>query len=155
MITNGTTSTVEVRLNGKLIYQTSGASLGTVGVSTIQIGNDTGAQAFNIVVDWVSPTKVRRTRVLGERGMLEADTLTADLFFYENGEVGIVWSATQQFRGVSEGNVTRYALRREEPLRVEHERFFGFLAGDTEADVVTLGGHPGARDPGQGLKARH
>ena len=53
VITNGTTSTVEVRLNGKLIYQTSGASLGTVGVSTIQIGNDTGAQAFNIVVDTI------------------------------------------------------------------------------------------------------
>jgi predicted dehydrogenase len=94
--------------------------------------------AFNIVVDWVSPTKTRRTRVLGERGMLEADTLTADLYFYENGEVGIVWSATQQFRGVSEGDVTRYALHREEPLRVEHERFLEFLRGDPDAGVVTL-----------------
>ena len=45
--------------------------------------------AFNIVVDWVSPTKVRRTRVLGERGMLEADTLTADLYFYENADVDV------------------------------------------------------------------
>ena len=32
--------------------------------------------------------KVRRTRALGERGMLEADTLNGDLFFYENAEVG-------------------------------------------------------------------
>ncbi|MHB8658198.1 MAG: Gfo/Idh/MocA family oxidoreductase [Solirubrobacteraceae bacterium] len=94
--------------------------------------------AYSIVVDWVSPTKIRRTRVLGERGMLEADTLTADLFFYENAEVGIVWSATQQFRGVSEGNVTRYALQREEPLRVEHEAFLDLLEGRRGAEVVTL-----------------
>ena len=54
VITNGPSSTVEVRLNGTLIYQTSGASLGTAGVSTIQIGNDTAAQAFTIVADTIS-----------------------------------------------------------------------------------------------------
>src|SRR5450432_570577 len=32
--------------------------------------------SFNLVVDWVSPAKVRRARVLGERGLLEADSLT-------------------------------------------------------------------------------
>jgi predicted dehydrogenase len=94
--------------------------------------------SFSISVDWVSPTKVRRTRVLGERGMLEADTLTADLHFYENAEVGIVWSAAQQFRGVSEGNVTRYALQRREPLLVEHEAFLSLLAGGEGTEIVTL-----------------
>jgi UDP-N-acetylglucosamine 3-dehydrogenase len=96
--------------------------------------------AFNMVVDWVSPAKVRRARVLGERGLLEADSLTGDLFFYENGEMGVVWSAAQQFRGVSEGDVTRYALRREEPLRIEHETFLNLLDGrsDHDAEVVTL-----------------
>jgi UDP-N-acetylglucosamine 3-dehydrogenase len=96
--------------------------------------------AFNIVVDWVSPTKIRRARVLGERGLLEADSLTGDLFFYENGAMGVVWPAAQQFRGVTEGDVTRYALRREEPLRIEHETFLNLLDGRTgdEAEVVTL-----------------
>jgi predicted dehydrogenase len=94
--------------------------------------------AFSLAVDRVSPTKVRRTRVLGERGMLEADTLTGDLFFYENAEVGISWSTTQQFRGVSEGNVTRYALRRDEPLRAELDAFLDLIQGDPTADVVTL-----------------
>jgi UDP-N-acetylglucosamine 3-dehydrogenase len=94
--------------------------------------------AFNLVVDRVSPTKVRRTRVVGERGMLEADTLTGDLFFYENAEVWIAWSTAQQFRGVSEGNVTRYALQRDEPLRVELETFLDLIGGDPTADVVTL-----------------
>ena len=44
---------------------------------------------FNCVVDWLSPTKVRRTRVLGERGMLVADTLTADLTFYAQRQGGL------------------------------------------------------------------
>jgi PKD repeat protein len=54
VITNGTSSTVEARLNGTLIYQTTSASLGTAGTSTVQIGNDTAAQPFNIVVDTIN-----------------------------------------------------------------------------------------------------
>src|SRR6266508_99091 len=54
VITNGATSTVEVSLNGSLIYQTGSASLGTAGVSTLQIGNDTAAQAFTIVADTIN-----------------------------------------------------------------------------------------------------
>jgi UDP-N-acetylglucosamine 3-dehydrogenase len=94
--------------------------------------------SFSLAVDWVSPRKVRRTRVLGERGMLEADTLNADLYFYENAEVGIVWSAAQQFRGVSEGNVTRYALQRREPLAVEHEAFLNLVSDRPGAAMVSL-----------------
>jgi UDP-N-acetylglucosamine 3-dehydrogenase len=94
--------------------------------------------AFSLTVDWLSPTKVRRARVLGEGGLLESDTLYGDLSFYENPAVGISWQATQQFRGVSEGNMTRYALQREEPLRVELETFLDLLSGDEDTGVVTL-----------------
>ena len=65
--------------------------------------------SFNCVVDWLSPTKVRQTRVLGERGMLVADTLTADLTFYENGDVASEWADTQSLRGRLRGR--RDALR--------------------------------------------
>jgi len=96
------------------------------------------AISFNCVVDWLSPTKVRQTRVLGERGMLVADTLTADLTFYENGDVASEWADTQSQRGVSEGDATRYALARREPLLVELEAFCDLLCGDHDAPVVTL-----------------
>jgi UDP-N-acetylglucosamine 3-dehydrogenase len=86
------------------------------------------------VVTWLSDPRI----VLGEGGMLEADTLTGDLFFYENAEVDIAWSTTQQFRGVGEGNVTRYALKRDEPLRVELDTFIEFVAGAADADGVGL-----------------
>jgi predicted dehydrogenase len=94
--------------------------------------------AFNCVVDWLSPTKVRRTRILGERGMLVADTLTADLWFYENGLVASEWGATQSLKGVAEGDATRYALARREPLLVELETFCDYVAGDDDAGVVSL-----------------
>jgi hypothetical protein len=54
VIINGASSTVEVRLNGTLIYQVTNANLGSAGVSTVQIGNDTAAQAFSIVADTIS-----------------------------------------------------------------------------------------------------
>ena len=94
--------------------------------------------AFNVNVDWLSPTKVRRTRILGERGMLVADTLTSDLTFFANGEVTSEWSAAQATRGVSEGDMTRYALSRREPLLVELEAFCDWVGGDDQAPIVTL-----------------
>jgi hypothetical protein len=54
VVTAGATSTVEVLKNGNLIYQTTSAGLGTSGVSTVQIGNDTAAQAFTIVADTIN-----------------------------------------------------------------------------------------------------
>ena len=93
---------------------------------------------FNCQVDWLTPTKTRRTRILGERGMLVADTLTADLTLFENADQPIEWAATQQLRGVSEGNATRFALDRREPLLVEHEAFRAYVAGDDAAPIVPL-----------------
>ncbi len=102
---------------------------------TGRLANDV---AFNCIVDWVSPTKVRRTRVLGEQGMLEADTLTADLTLYRNGQVTSSWDAAQALKGVSEGDATRFALQRREPLLLELEAFCALLRGEPGAAVVTL-----------------
>ncbi len=50
------------------------------------------------------------TIVTGDRGAFVADTLTADLTFYENGQVPTAWDAVARFRGVAEGDMTRYAI---------------------------------------------
>lgn len=100
-------------------------------------GSMTSGVSFNCLVDWLSPTKVRRTRVLGERGMLVADTLTADLTFYANGDIASEWGATQALRGVSEGDMTQYALARREPLLAETEAFVDLVEG-APSDIVTL-----------------
>jgi hypothetical protein len=54
VITNGAASTITVNLNGTQIYQSTSASLGTAGTTTLQIGNDTAAQAFGIVADTIT-----------------------------------------------------------------------------------------------------
>jgi predicted dehydrogenase len=96
-------------------------------------------RAFNCMVDWLTPTKVRRTRVLGEGGMLVADTLRADLSFYKNADVPTEgWTEMQALRGVAEGDMVRFALERHEPLAVELEEFCALLRGEDGAAVVTL-----------------
>ncbi|MFB9376710.1 Gfo/Idh/MocA family protein [Kineococcus gynurae] len=77
----------------------------------------------NHVVNWLSPVKERVTIVTGENGTLVADTLTADLTLHANGSVDVSWDAIAGFRGVSEGDVTRFALAKPEPLRTELEGF--------------------------------
>jgi predicted dehydrogenase len=101
-------------------------------------GRLVGGTVFSTLVDWLSPTKVRRSRVVGEGGMLVANTLTADLTFYENATVSSEWDSTQAMRGVSEGNAVTYALARREPLLVELETFCDLLEGDRDAPVVSL-----------------
>ncbi|WP_309081891.1 Gfo/Idh/MocA family oxidoreductase [Zhihengliuella sp.] len=83
----------------------------------------------NHIVNWLSPMKERLTIVTGERGAFVADTVTADLTFHENGSVPHEWDALSAFRGVTEGNVTRYAFAKAEPLKTEHEAFRDAIRG--------------------------
>lgn len=99
-----------------------------------QLGDDVIASHL---VNWLSPLKERVTVVTGDRGCFVADTLTADLTFYENGSVPHEWAELARFRGVSEGNVTRYAIPKPEPLRVEIESFRDAVLGKS-ADIVTM-----------------
>ncbi|MBB1514798.1 Gfo/Idh/MocA family oxidoreductase [Tessaracoccus sp. MC1679] len=96
-----------------------------------------GGLMSNHLVNWLTPTKERLTIVTGEKGMFVADTLTADLTYYANNNVVTTWADIAQFRGVSEGDVTRFAIAKPEPLRTEHENFRDAVLG-MDADIVTL-----------------
>ena len=91
----------------------------------------------NHLVNWLSPMKERMTIVTGEKGAFVADTATGDLTFYANGTIPLEWESVSSFRGVSEGDVTRFAFAKREPLRVEHEAFRDAVLGK-ESDVVTM-----------------
>lgn len=91
----------------------------------------------NHVVNWLSPKKERQTVVTGAKGAYVADTATGDLTFFENGTTPMLWDSVAAFRGVSEGDVTRYALSKREPLVVEQETFRDAVLGH-ETDVVTM-----------------
>lgn len=75
-------------------------------------------------INWLTPTKIRETYVLGERGLFRVDDLTQDLYFFENPQAReLPWNALATLKGVSEGNVTRFEIPRREPLKVELEAF--------------------------------
>jgi predicted dehydrogenase len=83
---------------------------------------DTGAIGL-LEINWLTPTKVRKLTVTGERGMYEADYLSQDLVFYANPDQELV----------SEGEMTRRAVQRREPLAVELSEF---------AAAIRTGGPP-------------
>lgn len=104
----------------------------------IAVGTLSKGTIASHTVNWLTPFKERTTVITGEKGALVVDTLTADLTHFKNGVIGDSWSGVATFRGVSEGDVTRFALEKKEPLLAEHEAFRdAVLTGDVTA-IVTL-----------------
>jgi len=101
------------------------------------IGQLSGGALASHLVNWLSPLKERVTILTGENGAFVADTLTGDLTFFANGSTPSFWGEIAQFRGVSEGDVTRFAIEKREPLLREHENFRDAVLGKP-AEIVTL-----------------
>lgn len=100
-------------------------------------GKLSGGAVTSHLVNWLSPMKERVTIITGEKGALVCDTLTADLTYYANGTQTHTWDDVANFRGVSEGDVVRYAMPKPEPLRTEHEQFRDAVLGK-DSDIVTM-----------------
>ncbi len=102
------------------------------------VGTLTDGTVVNHLVNWLSPLKERVTVVTGERGTLVADTIAADLTFFANGVEPVSWDTLASFRGVVQGDVTRYAIPKREPLLLELEAFRDAVLGVGESRVVTI-----------------
>ncbi len=95
----------------------------------------------SLEINWLTPTKVRETLVLGERGLFRIDDLTQDIYFYENAHAnGLLWPALLTLKGVSEGSMIRYAIKRYEPLKAELQAFLKAVRND---GPVPVGGEDG------------
>jgi UDP-N-acetylglucosamine 3-dehydrogenase len=91
-----------------------------------------------LLINWITPTKIREFYATGECGMFKVDYLTQDLYFYENEKAnGSEWDTLRVLRGVSEGKMVRYHIEKREPLRAEHEAFYASVRG--EAPVAVTG----------------
>ena len=96
-------------------------------------GDVTGALEIN----WLTPSKIREVLVLGERGLYRVDDLTQDLYFYENIRAnGTLWPTLQNLKGVSEGSMTRYHIKRYEPLKAELQAFIKAINGEIPVPVT-------------------
>ena len=100
-------------------------------------GRLTNGVIVSHVVNWLTPFKERVTIVTGEKGSFVADTLTGDLTFYANGTIENTWDQVANFRGVTEGDVTRLAIEKREPLALEQEHFRDAVGGDASG-IVTM-----------------
>ena len=100
-----------------------------------------GGITGSLEVNWLTPNKVREILVLGEHGLFRVDDLAQDLFFYENADQsGVLWHPRESIKGVSEGAMTRYALKRREPLQAE---LHAFLAAIRTGKPVPVSGEDG------------
>lgn len=100
-------------------------------------GRLTNGVIVSHVINWLTPFKERVTIVTGEKGSFVADTLTGDLTFYANGTMENTWDQVANFRGVTEGDVTRLAIEKREPLALEQEHFRDAVGGDASG-IVTM-----------------
>jgi predicted dehydrogenase len=81
-------------------------------------------------INWLTPTKIRELNITGELGLFQVNYITQDLYFYENAEAnGESWSTLSLIRGVSEGMVVKYPIKKREPLKVELENFVALVQG--------------------------
>ncbi|MBK8218533.1 MAG: Gfo/Idh/MocA family oxidoreductase [Myxococcales bacterium] len=83
-----------------------------------------------IDVHWLSPQKIRQLSVVGEGGMVVADYLSQDVFFYKNGRVNESWTPASNFSGAVEGDMVKTYIPKVEPLRVEHTKFVECIRDD-------------------------
>lgn len=104
----------------------------------VAVGTLENGVIVNHIVNWLSPFKERNVTVIGDKGALVADTLTADLTFFANGHPNGSWDNISAFRGVSEGDVIRYALKKIEPLLTEHLAFRDAVINKNDLGIVTL-----------------
>ena len=77
-------------------------------------------------INWLTPTKRRSLTVTGERGMFLADYIAQDLVLFSNPEAAETWvnpGAGDRTTNVTEGEMTRFSIRRQEPLALELDEF--------------------------------
>lgn len=90
-----------------------------------------------LIINWLTPTKIRELAVIGEFGMYRVDYLTQDLYLFENGTAPTEEWPFRVLRGVSEGRMIRHVVAKREPLRLEQEAFISAVNG--EAPVAVTG----------------
>lgn len=87
-------------------------------------------------INWLTPTKIRKLYVTGERGMFRVNYLTQDLCFFENAEANDGnWSTLELLQGVSQGSKVQFPIQKKEPLRAELEAFVARVEGKESQGV--------------------
>jgi len=120
----------------------------------VAIGQLENGVIVSHVVNWLTPFKERNITVIGDKGALVADTLTADLTYFQNATTTSSWDNVSTFRGVAEGDVIRFAINKVEPLLAEHRAFRDAVYSGKSDGIVTLEDGLAAVDTAEHMIAR-
>jgi len=90
----------------------------------------------NLNVNWLTPTKIRKLYITGEKGMFIVNYLNQDLHFYENAEVNNNVNYKDIMMGVSEGKMMKFNVEKKEPLKVEIEHFIDCVKNNKEPIIT-------------------
>ncbi len=100
-------------------------------------GQTASGITVSIQVNWVTPVKRRSVLVVGQKGALEANMLTSDLTYFSNSSIPTEWDSLAGMRGVSEGDILRYAIRKPEPLVSELTAFKEMIETGNDTGLAT------------------
>lgn len=90
-------------------------------------------------VNWLSPLKIRELLVTGERGAFKVDYLTQDLYFYQNRAFQEDLESNSWDLTIKAGNMIRYEIDRQEPLKKELEAFINSSLQRKYIDQIATG----------------
>lgn len=89
----------------------------------------------NLNINWLTPTKIRKLYLTGEKGMFVVDYIKQTLVFFENGEIKNGPTYTEIVRGIAEGKMIRYKIQNKEPLELELQSFIDCVKNNKEPVV--------------------
>jgi UDP-N-acetylglucosamine 3-dehydrogenase len=101
-------------------------------------GSLSGGAVYSGEISWVHPFKVRKTRLLFEGGLLEADTLTGDAALYHIVDWEESTSSPSVFIEPKSSSMVRGSIDKVEPLLLEHLEFRRFLEDGNPGELCTV-----------------
>jgi len=95
----------------------------------------------NIDINWLTPRKIRKIQVIGEKGMFVADYLKRSLYFYENDYINTKdYSSDAKVFGINEGKMIKYNTKDQDLLTQELTHFIDCIQNNKEPLVTAQDG---------------
>ena len=90
----------------------------------------------NNIANWISPIKKREIVIYGEKGVLQANLITADVTLYKNPEFSVNWKELSYYKGNAVGEIINLSFAKDEPLYLQHAEFIKKILGNDSKSVT-------------------
>jgi len=91
----------------------------------------------NLITDVLTPTKIRKLYIGGEKGQLILDYINQELIFNTNGDTKQDYSYNEILMGISQGEKIEIKIDKKEPLFLELDNFINCIL-DKEKPFVSI-----------------